>query len=263
MTNQILTPPPELVQEWWKSTPVQIRADDPDPVQLIATQAARWGADQELEACVRWLRDEMLAPTEWSTGLRAARRPVQPTLKEQALKVLENVATYEPMGYAKPDNRLSEKDWSIIRRALELVPDAPAATPDPAPTAIPGEQYHEDMGDVTWWRFPVEEPPWVGSPNDSDWPGYHTHFTPLPPVPVEPDPAPTADGGKPLWKAMHAAYEHVLNRDEGELESGHFYAAELRVVADWLDAKCQEKHGRASVAATWIRAEADRTENNT
>ena len=53
-----------------------------------------------------------------------------------------------------------------------------------APVAIPGEKYHEDMGPVTWWRLPVDEPPWVGTPNDSDWPGYHTHFTPAPTNPL-------------------------------------------------------------------------------
>ena len=45
--------------------------------------------------------------------------------------------------------------------------------------AIPGEQYHEDMGDVLWWRFPIEKPPYAGMPIDDDWPGYHTHFTRL------------------------------------------------------------------------------------
>lgn len=55
--------------------------------------------------------------------------------------------------------------------------------PAPVLVAIPGEEYHDDMGPVTWWRFPVDEPPWVGTPGDSDWPGYHTHFTPAPPEP--------------------------------------------------------------------------------
>jgi hypothetical protein len=78
--------------------------------------------------------------------------------------------------------------------------------------ARPISEYHEDMGDVLWWKFPIEEPPYVGSPNDigftvqvnmtanivtvadpvgnekesfikrdvGGWPGYHTHFTPIP-----------------------------------------------------------------------------------
>lgn len=51
----------------------------------------------------------------------------------------------------------------------------------------PIQHYHEDMHDVLWWRFPVEEPPYCGTPNDSDWPGYHTHFTHItvPPNPPE------------------------------------------------------------------------------
>ena len=54
-------------------------------------------------------------------------------------------------------------------------------------TARPLSEYHEDFGAVLWWQFPVNEPPYVGSPLCNDWPGYHTHWTPLPPVPKEPE----------------------------------------------------------------------------
>lgn len=40
----------------------------------------------------------------------------------------------------------------------------------------PLEDWHEDFGDVLWWAFPVKEPPYVGSPLDTEWPGYHTHW---------------------------------------------------------------------------------------
>lgn len=43
--------------------------------------------------------------------------------------------------------------------------------------ALPLSQYREDEGPVLWWRFPVDEPPYVGSPLDTEWPGYHTHWT--------------------------------------------------------------------------------------
>ena len=54
--------------------------------------------------------------------------------------------------------------------------------------AIPAEQWHEDDGPVLWWLLPAmdAEEPWVGTPNDNDWPGYHTHYTRLPPAPVAP-----------------------------------------------------------------------------
>lgn len=41
------------------------------------------------------------------------------------------------------------------------------------------EEWGEDYGDVLWWKFPIEEPPYVGSPLDEKWPAYHTHWTPI------------------------------------------------------------------------------------
>ena len=55
----------------------------------------------------------------------------------------------------------------------------------PVLTSNPLEDWHEDIGPVLWWRFPVNEPPYVGSPLDADWPGYHTHWSVIP-VPYPP-----------------------------------------------------------------------------
>ena len=46
---------------------------------------------------------------------------------------------------------------------------------DNAPRPLDG--WGEDYGDCLWWAFPIEEPPYCGTPLDCDWPGYHTHFT--------------------------------------------------------------------------------------
>lgn len=37
--------------------------------------------------------------------------------------------------------------------------------------------WHEDDGAVVWWKFPITEPPYVGSPLDDDFPDYVTHWT--------------------------------------------------------------------------------------
>lgn len=72
--------------------------------------------------------------------------------------------------------------------------------------ARPLSEWHEGHGDVLWWKFPIEEAPYVGSPLDlgytieitvrthtddklmrtnvGGWPGYHTHWTPLPEAPT-------------------------------------------------------------------------------
>ena len=39
------------------------------------------------------------------------------------------------------------------------------------------EHWNEDIGDVLWWNFPVEEPPYCGTPLDERFPKHKTHFT--------------------------------------------------------------------------------------
>jgi hypothetical protein len=122
MTNQhLITPPQELVRQWIKECD---QPDDPrwqEYEQDIATRAAQWGADQELEACVEWLGD---APVVYNDNgdlhpgsyLRDARRPKPPSLKKQALALIDDCT--DPEGDYLDDNALS-----IIRRALEALPD--------------------------------------------------------------------------------------------------------------------------------------------
>jgi hypothetical protein len=50
------------------------------------------------------------------------------------------------------------------------------------------DEYHEDYGNVVWWTWEdgewLGEPAWIGTPSDSDWPGYHTHWTRHPDFPA-------------------------------------------------------------------------------
>ncbi len=107
MTNQHpITPPPELVQQWIDANRTWLRG--------IALEAAQWGADQELEACCEWLSNEILCESNVHRFLRAARRKA-PTLKEQALDVLE---TLFQRSFA-----VGEAERDTIRRALEQLDD--------------------------------------------------------------------------------------------------------------------------------------------
>jgi hypothetical protein len=115
-TKHPITPPLELVQQWvaeiWhEGTPVRVALSD----EHIATRAAQWGADQELEACVEWLQDPDLNVDTYK--LRAARRPKPPSLKEQALDELDRIPTHDSEG------RSVGVDVSILRRALEQLDD--------------------------------------------------------------------------------------------------------------------------------------------
>jgi predicted secreted protein len=83
MTNQHhpIIPPPELVEDWIEiAKPLPQRP--PNPGEL-ATLAARWGADQELEACCEWISKQDWTWTK--AQLVAARRPKPPSLKDNEL----------------------------------------------------------------------------------------------------------------------------------------------------------------------------------
>ena len=53
--------------------------------------------------------------------------------------------------------------------------------------AQPLSAWTEEDGNVLWWRFPIEEPPYAGTPLDDDFPDHVTHWTPIV-VPEAPSP---------------------------------------------------------------------------
>jgi len=102
-----ITPPPDLVRHWSRFQ------GDTNPEALwfrIANEAARWGADQELEACCEWLQDPDLNVDTYK--LCAARRPKPQSLKEQALEALD-----------EEQAELSIQNYKLIRAVLESLPD--------------------------------------------------------------------------------------------------------------------------------------------
>ena len=123
MTKQHpITPPPELVQHWASEFYGTIIAPGEASI-AIANQAARWGADQQLELDARWLDHNALNETHLKITpigdvLKEAMRPKPPSLKEQALAALSEA----DLGW-----RLNESEWQqrsdTIRRALESLSD--------------------------------------------------------------------------------------------------------------------------------------------
>jgi len=122
--NHPITPSHELVQQWQKEPgvtgsfsmlpPVVMLTIPSTKLHHIATRAAQWGADQELEACCALL--DKFNDGFWCDELRAARRPKPPSLKEQALAALER---YESEEWCEE----MTFDSSVIRRALEQLDD--------------------------------------------------------------------------------------------------------------------------------------------
>jgi hypothetical protein len=106
-----IIPSSELLDKWCKDLTLLNLRD-------IATQAVQWGSDQELEACCAEMNDwgniHHSCGLNLSNFLRAARRPKPPSLKAQALLVIDTAVN---------DYRMSSDAASIIRRALEALDD--------------------------------------------------------------------------------------------------------------------------------------------
>lgn len=102
-----ITPPPELVERWRS----QWVGADTTLASYIAKQAAQWGADAELEACLEWFSKQDWTWTK--AQLLAARRPKPPSKLDLALKSLEGMA-------------LPEDAFDTISRAIQRLKDLEA-----------------------------------------------------------------------------------------------------------------------------------------
>ena len=113
--NRPITPPPELVQQW------MIEGRNQDyclSTDYTIAKAARWGADQQLELDAKWLDTHALYTQNLTISpsgdaLRKTMRPEPPSLKEQALGLLNE----------GPVSDLLDHEVAVIRRALESLPD--------------------------------------------------------------------------------------------------------------------------------------------
>jgi hypothetical protein len=107
--------------------------------------------------------------------------------EEAAIKRLEEWF----FNFTFPQKPAGKEDWENLRADFSRLLKAQLTQKDQEisilkaeverlETPIPIDDWHEDMGDVLWWEFPIQEPPYCGTPLDILWPGYYTHFTPLP-----------------------------------------------------------------------------------
>ena len=108
-----ITPPTELVQRLCNAAFLR-GADGVSRGEIevsLILEAFAAGADQELEACCEWL--PKYCPWD-ADQLRAARRPKPPSLKEQALDVMDT---------AIADGRLSSDASILVRLLVEALPN--------------------------------------------------------------------------------------------------------------------------------------------
>lgn len=110
--NHPITPSPELVQKWdndWHRS--KIKYDTLST--FVATQAARWGADEQLKMDATWVALQTSNQMS-SKRLIAEMRPKPPSLKEQSIALIDKIQGNKEMW--------DIRDLDVIRQALECPP---------------------------------------------------------------------------------------------------------------------------------------------
>jgi hypothetical protein len=82
--------------------------------------------------------------------------------------------------YEDADKKVHNGVTLMSKRALRII--ITHATRNAERVVVPWgpiDEWHEDMGFAFWTKFPINEPYYSGSPLDTRWPGYHTHFIPM------------------------------------------------------------------------------------
>ena len=113
-----ITPPPELAQQWAR-TFYETSTTPGNWAIATATQAARWGADQQLEQAAKWLDtcalfSAHLTITPPGDALRQAMRPKPPSLKDEVKQIIDCLVE---------GDCLNDEDETTLRRALEQLND--------------------------------------------------------------------------------------------------------------------------------------------
>lgn len=95
---------------------------------------------------------------------------------ELRIAILEGaiLSAHSSLTWCNTDKQIPHAIWHLE----QVLPNMKAA-PTPEITARTIEEWHEEIGDVLWWMFPIQEPPYCGNPLDSDWLDCYTHWTPF------------------------------------------------------------------------------------
>lgn len=111
------TPTSELMQQWltkWRDKRTTVPYDE-----FFASQAAQWGADQQLEQDAKWLDtcalfSAHLTITPSGDALRQAMRPKPLSLKDEVKQIIDCLVE---------GDCLNDEDETTLRRALEQLND--------------------------------------------------------------------------------------------------------------------------------------------
>ena len=164
-----------------------IRARGPSP-EPATTASAAWRAALEVGARVAERRK---APAV-AKAIRALILPEEAPGHTDLMVSPESIDEFMAANPLPEESVAPAANFEMPTTYRSVPTVTTGGTMPPTPAAMPADlrplsDWHEDMGDVLWWR--AEEAPWVGRPDDAvGWPGddYFAGWTLLPPHPLDP-----------------------------------------------------------------------------
>lgn len=136
-------------------------------------------------------RTQQWYAVRWERLKEWARSEIPEDLSHEFFSIVANGTknVSEEPTYAQQLNlavfRAEEMGKHVLAKDAEIV----RLTADLAKYTVlhPAADWHEGIGDAVWYRYPITEPPSVGSPLVVGWPeDYYTHWTYLPYNPEPP-----------------------------------------------------------------------------
>lgn len=137
--------------------------------------------------CVRKAAAKLAGAPFTAEQLRSLAEQRQPDIASELGAAQGRIRGLEAQLAAKPgpaaDHVVTRRELGDLlrealadRRRIEASEDRLHGIEHPRPR----DDWHEDDGPVLWWKLPVSEPPYAGTPLDDDFPEYVTHWTRCP-----------------------------------------------------------------------------------
>lgn len=110
--------------------------------------------------------------TLWSmSDVSALLEPLRASLDDNLKAKIDGDEMLTRLESLSHNASISARDRQSVQLAMGLL------VPSKPETAREFREWDEFDGDVLWWKLPVVEPPYVGTPLDDDFPDYVTHWT--------------------------------------------------------------------------------------
>ena len=122
-----------------------------------------------------------LTKTEWVSDTERFYRVVKDAARDAASELQREIGYGNPGNFVIYTNQIAAiaELWFWARQVSCDYEETPAVLIAVPKYAKHIDDYHEDMGPVLWWRDPIVEPPYVGTPDYEDFDDTYKWWSPI------------------------------------------------------------------------------------